>query len=275
MANLPRLLLVSCMIILLASGCTKNDKGKSSEPSVPGSQSDRGSAKEQPPRPSPKADIAISAEELAKEYVKDKAAADKKYNGKILEVAGAYGGNGVGTRNDVYLIMPGYKDPMTSNFLRVGGKMTPAAGDPVRHLSLEQKIKVKGKCLGVAGDIKIDVQLADCELVETGPDTSTAITAVQLTREFSENQNAAYKKYDGKQLVIEGVVCDQDRPGKSTLKLQGFNEKAAKPIRVSVGSSRYSDQLTPLKIGDKVKLKASVVLFSSNEVIVGHALLVK
>lgn len=104
------------------------------------------------------------------------------------------------------------------------------AGKQAFRLTRGQLVKVRGK-LVEGSSSAYQPELRDAEFVDLGPDPTIRVSAVQLTKEFSDNNAAAGTRYLRGMLLVDGrVVQCLGR----TLLLEGFNEKARPPIRVEV-----------------------------------------
>jgi hypothetical protein len=95
-------------------------------------------------------------------------------------------------------------------------------------------------------------------LVAGGKEKETVVTAVELTKAFAANEEAARKKYNGKTIVIEGKVLE--RSGKNVIDnfviLEGHAKKPKGTYRVECGFA-FTEEADILKVkpGDMVKIR--------------------
>jgi hypothetical protein len=162
-----------------------------------------------------KADFSVTARELANEYKRDAAAAEKKYIGKVVELAGVVSDVGLdsadnpvlmfeGDKNDFFMCTTVAKEPWSrvapGQKIKIRGKGAVAPG---------QKIKIRGKGAESVGRPSLDA----CVFVEAGPHEAVTVTATQLARDYEANEaetNAKYGPKDvGKYLVITGEVVEK------------------------------------------------------------------
>jgi hypothetical protein len=262
------LLLVLGVFAFLAGGCGKGSgkagnqgaasQGGTSErpvaqvvPTAAGADSQDAAAdagNEQPALAGPP--VVVSAEQFTKDYAADKEAADKKYKDKLLEVQSV-------VEEPCLKNVDGSPRPALAGFDPthfIECRYQAGARRKVAHLTKGQKVKVRGRCYGLA---LAGPMLTGCEVLELGPDPAIPVTAERLTEDYGKDGEAAAKKYEGKQLVVEGVVTGTDpRRGLRLVILAGFQEKADTPLRVQA-SFHYDHEksLEGLKEGQKVKVK--------------------
>src|SRR5262249_50651127 len=107
------------------------------------------------------------------------------------------------------------------------------------------------------------VDLANCQLVELGDDPAVALTAVELARASDQNNAAAVKAYQGKAVLLTGVVLAVQRdPGKGlhTFFLSGRDQEDRFLPSVIVtcrglGPKRFQDQLAAVTEGQTIQVK--------------------
>src|SRR5262249_5169222 len=149
-------------------------------------------------KPSGKPEFTMTAAQLAKEYAADKAAFDKKYVDKLVELEGVVEDPNLGPvgGSRPRVTLDGDKPPQF-----VDCRFKPANKNKLAKLTKGQKIKIVGTCQASFASVVLD----DCDLLETGKDVSQAISAAQLTEELRKDKSGTEAKYKGKQLIVEGV----------------------------------------------------------------------
>jgi hypothetical protein len=255
-----RLLLIAAVVTtVLAAGCKKEDKPapKGEHKSAPNPQAtnaERTPMPEQGTQPAAlaKPDFTLSADALTKEYAEGKEATIKKYKGKVLELTGAIDSanmNPIG--RDPRLTVTGFKAP---HFLDC--RFKPSYEKKLKNTTKGQKIKLQGAW---GQDFGPAIVFFDCDLLELGEDPAITVSAVELTQSYSKDKEATEKKYKEKQLVVEGVIVDiklEAGKGVRNAFLKGFDDKAAKPVRVNAGFGyEHEDELKKLKVGQTIKVK--------------------
>jgi WD40 repeat protein len=231
--------------------------------------------------------ISVTAEELCKTYLTDKAAANAKYKGKLLEVEGAV--------NRVQVM---HKGQVVLNLRGVPGKgdkgefvVTPWDVDSntpgVRELCPGQRIKYRGVCSFVdLGERGGNVVIERGEMVEIGPDPSRRFTVEQFIKEFpevseyllTEKDMAVKAKYEAMSFILEGTVESVEPPGKvDIVNLVGTVKKGDSVIgvRLAVEGGYFYDQAAKLKKGDPIKAKCQFVDYSKGKLVMRLLYLVK
>jgi hypothetical protein len=200
-------------------------------------------------------DFKLAALDLAKEYESDKDAAEKKYKDKIVEVDGVVFNSPTARMDDAVVIIANYKaDPKKIIGRMVMASSTKEDRQKVLKLSKDQTVKLRGK---VFGDFAGNVSLAECMVVEAGPDPSIKVSAADLTKAYATDEKSATDKYNDKMVVVDGTFVEV-RKGDivDTVILEGFDEKSDKPVRVSGGiPADQKQEFAALKKGDKVTIK--------------------
>jgi hypothetical protein len=205
--------------------------------------------------------LAVTAEQLAKDFQADEKAAGGTYRDRWLLVEGPYkeayersiAGN---VTRMVYF--KDYRDPVKGHTCAVGWQVPEGSWPRVDGLTPGQKVKVRARCLRAG---YLSVLLGEGEVLEVGPDPAVVVPAAQLAREFAANREAAREKYNDKWLLVEGTV-EETSKDKPTVTLAGPEEKGAKPVRVVArfGGDREADP-GKVKKGDKVRLKGKASLY--------------
>ncbi len=229
---------------------------------------------EAPPEPPLDAEaVAVNEEQLAKDAESDPEAAVKKYGGKTLLVEGT-----VLPAFSNELFLKGNFDSTTQKGVQIMTRMVPSAQEKAAGLTVGQTIKVKGRCTGIGQT----VILSGCELAEVGPDPAIAVSAADLAKAYAQDDAAADKKYQGKQVLVEGVVVEVRKlvAGPSSLPLvvlEGADEKAAVPFRVVIQfpTVDVKQPAWALKPGLTVKIKGACAGKKDGGVAVWSAKVVK
>jgi hypothetical protein len=163
--------------------------------------------------PKSKADLFVSAEEFADELKHDLAAAEKKYRGKIIEVAGIVRGFRwlAPKETSQYGPIEETPDPPARSILELktgdhlfGLQCITVDKEPWATVSRGEKVKVQGKW-HAPGSSEYPA-LAECTVVDAGTFTTSVFTAAALVREYSADMDAFATKYDNKYLIVAGEV---------------------------------------------------------------------
>jgi hypothetical protein len=272
-----RVLFQLTTIAVLVAGC-----GKGSTPPAPANLA---SNQQGPPAKeavkAPPADPAetVTAEQIGKDFLKDKEAAKKKYMDKVWVIDGVVE-DGYSVRGENVInpnvVLFGYKPPNDKdfNFINLQCFLTEAASEKIGGLTKGQKVKLKGKCRDTFSFL---VQFGECEVLEAGPDPVIRVSAVDITKDFASDAKAAGSKYHGKPVLIEGVVAGKEDKMASIIVLEGFDEKAAKPVRVHAGiAGGNTEAFRKVTKGQKIKIKGECSDTSDNkEVAVNYGVIQK
>jgi hypothetical protein len=196
-----------------------------------------------------KPDVTMDVDSWHAEWKKDPETAKKKYKGKIIELTGVVDRPGDDPYGRVGYIYPKIKSggigprcalDEVAPWLRVGPGCT---------------IRIKGF---VPEGYNSDGDLYPCVIVESSPNTYLSITALELTKSYAADKQAAEKKYDDKWLIVEGELFSKE-PSKAdegrfiylTLKGdQGVNVKCY----VENQSEEQKKANDALKQGQKLKV---------------------
>lgn len=200
----------------------------------------------------------VSAEQLARAYKSDKAAADGRYKGKWVAIEGPLQ-DVRGHASDVVTVeVDGLPASGGEAAYPIDAKFAPDAGKKAFGVTHGQKVRIKGVCEGDLGGIA--VRLTNCELSEViGPDPAVSVRASELAGAYAVDAAAADGKYKGKQLVIDGVVQSVSDPSfePATVVLGGEKDDTKVRIEAKFSGQYLRDQAAKLKKGDKVMLKAA------------------
>lgn len=230
---------------ILAIGCGKD---------APAPETKDGSGDTGKDKTSAKVDFTLTSAQLAKDYETDRAAANKKYTGKWVEVEGPVEHVLVLPSGDVNINLVGFKaDPNKFGGHSVRGIPPAEEREKLKGLIPGQKVKLKGKVdRETAGEY---IELVPCAIVAIGPDPAIPVTADALTEAYAKDTAAADGKYKGKWVFVEGVVLEL-RPGEASVLLAGTGKKDGKALRVSASypDNRKKDFAALMK-GDTAKIK--------------------
>jgi hypothetical protein len=254
---------VLLLLGLITVGCNPKPEGPKTANPPPTDDSpptDKG-PKDKDPKTEPPPVVAVSAEDLFKEYKADRNATNKKYHGKLVEVSGPVDSAGSDNVHELPLVYLRATDKKgTLDWIECYFAATDE--QPVNRLCKDQPVKIRG---AIREDwIGLGVPLFNCTVVEQGPDPAIPISAVQLTKEYAADKEAADKKYDKKILIIDGVVAEVKPPDDEhkyyRILLEGFDEKAEQPLRVQANcqcaaSKRLAALYATVKKGQTLKLK--------------------
>ncbi|HXG09299.1 MAG TPA: hypothetical protein VNK04_05875 [Gemmataceae bacterium] len=220
----------------------------------------------------------VTAEQMARDYAASRQAADVKYRGKYLQVAGVVDRVRTNSLGERSVALVGFTenrsdDPVVKEIRCI---FLPTHDDRTLDLTRGQEVKIVGRCEGEG--TSIDIEIVDCELEEVGPDPSITVTAEQLTRAYAQSKEQADQKYSGRQLVIEGVLVELrgEGEGRPEVVLAGHDEQSARPLRVV--AAYPSDQrgaFARLSKGQKIKIKGECSGRHDDEVSVSFAVLVR
>jgi hypothetical protein len=180
--------------------------------------------------------INLTVEKLCKDVASDNAAAIEKYHGKKVVVDGTVEsvlGREVSPDIVVVCQVPGLESIDVRQRPTLSCRMVGAAAQAAR-LVKGQQVKIKGRC-----EIRSRfVMVLDSELISAAANPTLSVTASQLTKQYTENKQAADQKFLEKSVIVEGIVAAVV-PQQDSVYLEGFDEKAAKPVRVQCGYSGF------------------------------------
>ncbi len=266
----PLLFVAAVAATTLLAGCGKEpagspavslpgDPGKGSEGPPPGKSSGSptasipgpGSAEAGPP-------LAVTAEQLARDFQADERKADEKYKGHWLVVDGVC--KEAWQKDDKRLFyFKDYTDPVTRYTWRVKCLVPEPQWAAFDGLTQGQKVQVKARCSGAASQT---VSLADGEVRESGPDPAVGVPAAQLAGDFAAGRDRVRDKYNDKWLLVEGTVQETTEKDPPTVILEGTDGKAAGGVRVVARFDAYrAAEPARVKKGDRIKLKGKGALF--------------
>ena len=259
MTSLYRCAPFVALTVFLSLGCNAKDGKPGANPATP----DAGKK-----TADQKADFSTSATQLAKDFLGDEKAATDKYTGKVIEIEGiVHTANPIIGKPGMFILEGAKKNEKDILGLNVYCSCPAGQENKVAMLSKGQKVKAKGSMQGANS---LAVYLGDCSYAEVTPPSHLVVTAKQLTEDFSKDKDAASKKYQEKEVVVEGEVASLvEKNGFFSAKLAGVKS----PLVVSC--TLRQEEFNTLKKGQTITVKGDCSLFSDNEVTVNTAFLVK
>jgi hypothetical protein len=238
-----------------AGGCGKTRES----PTEPGrAPSAEHAPEKEPQKPAPTDVLPDSREPVFRGKVEDLVrefkdldslrANEKKYEDKSVEVEG------------LVRDAPGPVEPLTMMLTWEGNRqghcffcaMSPEAAATFRQLGKGQKVKVRGK---LSQAIVNTVFLVNCNYREEGPNPAIKILATALGKEFTGDGEPAAKKYEDKELFVEGTVTAvEEEGGMFKCGLVKLDAGMPKPM---VCELRFKGDSKQIKTGDRVVVKGS------------------
>lgn len=190
-----RLAIVLCIVLTGATGCGKKDAPKGSDTPAPRPAQMKDGQARDPSSKDPLFNGKVA--DIIQEFKKNRAAADRKYKGGVVEVEG------------VVRLTPSPFDKGRENQLEVGidgteiisvieCQMKPEQTAKCRELGKTQRVKIRGHVFLSTGIGQL--LLDNCELLDAGPNPATKIAAKDFAKEASN--------YKGKQLLVGGIVAN-------------------------------------------------------------------
>jgi hypothetical protein len=221
--------------------------------------------------------LAVTVDQLAKDFQADDRVAEGKYKNRWLLVDGlckeAYERDIAGTVSRLFYFKD-YTDPITRYTWAVKCTADASHWPAFDGLTQGQKVKVKARLAGAGSQA---VSLEDGEVVEAGPDPAVALPAGRLITEFAAHRDDVRRDYNDKWLLVEGTVQDTSTKDPPTITLDGAGTDPTKAVRI-VARFRLGRETDPAKVkkGDKVKLKGQATLYlDDNNVVLDECKLVK
>jgi hypothetical protein len=186
--------------------------------------------------------LRLDPEAFAAEVKKDERAAASKFKGRAIELSGQVAGVHRNIRGDVYLSLPS----KSAGILGVACFLK----DP----NIYGKV-VKGQAVTVRGrypDVRVGVQILDCEVVKVGPSPALTYTSEQMAREWTMDRKAATQKWKDKVVIVSGEVAGTkaNDVGAVTVYLKGTDT-----ARIDCGFTAFEKDLAgKIKPGEQVKI---------------------
>jgi hypothetical protein len=147
------------------------------------------------PKPEGADDFALTAEELESAFRQDEKATARRYQGKTIELCG------------VVQSMYGYEPSFIGLYRGSGLLGLPCEmkeKEPWTRVSFGQQVTVRGRWPEECDH----PSLSQCVIVETGPNRTVRLAAVQLASEYAADPQGTKKKYAGKPLILSGEVVE-------------------------------------------------------------------
>ncbi len=241
-------ILILTLAALLPAGCGKGDKDKEQARTDKGNEQPGGDGAKGPDKAGArKPDYSLTAEAFSKEFIDNLEKANKKYEGKVIELTGEVQDVSKDTiRRVVVNLVGAKKDPKDAVGVSVLGVLAPAYYARGVLLSPKQKVKLTGD---FGQGFRSFVSTGNCTLEELSKSEALQVRAEDLVKDFTKDLQAARKKYTDKWVVVSGQVDDLTKKG-------GFNYAKLKgdgKLRVSV--TMGGDELAHLKKGEDVRLR--------------------
>jgi hypothetical protein len=244
----PFLVLVVGMLLAagVAPGCSKKDETPA-KGGAGGKEKEQGKAAQALGQP----DVTMAAEAWNAEWKKDKDAAAARYKGKVVELSGTVQGADDDPYGEVGYVYLKAKDNL------IGVRCATRNKKPWTKVSPGSEVKVRGRVpdFGLPGD------LYEAEIVDAGPNPGVVITALELTREYAADRDAAAKKYHDKWAYVSGEVAEKTSSNfcKVLLKLKGEGDLT---VACCTGAASDTKALDALKAGANVSMFGKLAVFS-------------
>jgi len=166
-----------------------------------------------------------------------------EYKNKLVELKGV--SNGIETlsgKPELLVASPGKEQEAVRCFM---------SGEFWAKVAKGQQVTVEGRVPQTQGS----PMLTECTITSTGPSTAVTITAEQLAREVTANEEAATAKYKGKSFIMTGeVISFEKHPIGLLVKLKGTDNQSVDcqfPSRVA--TKEWQKNVAP---GAKIKIYA-------------------
>ncbi len=212
--------------------------------------------------------LAVTAEQLAKDFLANDREAETKYKGRWLVVEGlckeANERNTGGTVSRLFYFKD-YTEPVNRVTVMTKCAVDEAHWPGFDGLTPGQKVKVKARCAGAASQV---VSLEQGELVKADDDPAVAVPASRLAGEFAAGRDAARRDYNGKWLLVEGTVQDTSTKDPWTITLDGSTDKTKGGCVVARFPMERQTDPAKVKKGDRVKLKGKAMLYADDSNVV-------
>lgn len=241
--------LLSAWVLLALTvviGCNRDgtkvvaDKPVPSKDGKPAAQVDTGPA------------ISITALDLYKEWKADKAATNKKYKGKTLEIEGKLKSMMFVNDRTMFGMDVG---ELTSQVTAV---TTDATG--FKKAVPPQKVKAKGRYdeNGFLGP-----QITDAEITSGEPTAAKEIAAKDLAQEYEKDPRATKEKRKGQWLIVSGEIAKKSKneAGAPTFRLKGTD----KTFVIASFTANESALFNELKEGQTIQVIGEVTDFNHED----------
>lgn len=242
------------LIALIAQvGCgQKQETPTTPTPPIPPAQAIK-TDREAPPLPSKgmprdelvgvKPDLVVTAEDLSREWTKDRKAANAKYRKKVMQIKGVVSHMGKHFEGP-YIHLKGPDE------LSAGVTCFTFMQYPWSKAVDGQRIVLKG--IWDEEDI-IGPYLRKCSIVELGPSPAISISAPDLAKAFNDLGRDSFEgSYQTKTLIIDGEIASKDEPnqlGVTSVHLTG----AGKTRVFVVFHETEKDVIGRYKVGQRIR----------------------
>ena len=190
------------LAVLLSVGCSgKEDDTKGDGKTGDGKTADKrpkkdGDAAESSGKPTGKADFSLTSQQFSEEFKKDRAAAQKKYQSKTVDLTGVIKRFSEAPDRTALVWLEGAKGEL------LGVQCIARGRHPWRQALPGQTVTVRGKGAEFGGAF-----LLDCVFFDAKGDPPPTLTPDQLVAEHAKDPAATEKKYKDKYLILEGKVA--------------------------------------------------------------------
>ncbi|HZY83414.1 MAG TPA: hypothetical protein VFE78_01175 [Gemmataceae bacterium] len=224
-----------------------------------------GSAADAAKAPSSRPDFTLTAQEIYDESVKDKEAANKKFDGKVIEVSGVVRDCKASGRDSMLLFE--LKKQGNAGFDNVYC-VTEEKECWARH-GRGQKVTLRGAWGGRMWTAAAVVRAA---VVEAGPNPTVLYGAGRLATEFEADSFTLADRYGKKHLIVEGEVLKKNevQGASSTVFLKG----TAKTAVACQFGFHEREQAQGLRVGQQVKVFGELYPASDKGPVLGDCLVV-
>lgn len=246
--------MVACLLV--AGGC-KDKAGPKSADSEPGN-SGQGEGNSSDTLPTGPPDFTIAPNELVADFKRDRRAAEEKYSGKSVEVAGriSFVGQYWGTerKRTLGVVMD---DPNADALYcdvvqpeRAPGKFT-----------LGQTIRLKG----LVGKRRGSLGVVHGQVIELGPSLLLKVSAEELGKDYLADAKEAAKKYQRRTLLLTGTVTGRP-PQRYDSKKKMFTLKTVPGMKLECATTLTPDPLSEkVEPGEVVTMTGFVFTFDTLE----------
>jgi hypothetical protein len=198
-----------------------------------------------------KAVFSLDAVEFAKEYTKDKAAFEKKYGSRTIELTGEVKDVGEDIVGNGTVTLKGDPDVLVGSVLcQVPG------GAPWRRVLPGQTVRVRGRC--PEGGL-VMAMIQNCEFLAVNGDPPPLVLANTLAHEFAAGPEAAEKKWQNKYLILSGRIKEVKPPAGLNGTIYLFESDPAAPKVETVFGLIYEDRVNKRRAGEQVRVLVKVL----------------
>jgi predicted Zn finger-like uncharacterized protein len=204
--------------------------------------------------------IEIQAWNLAKMFKDDPAEGNRNYKGRTLIVSGVV--SDVSLQSDVVMVTLVNPPPATPPGLKIRFQMKSENARNAWRLTRGQAAKLRGVCDGSSA-LFVDFSAASIDSQETDP--AIQVPAASFLGEFTKDGDAAAKKYEGKQVLLQFAVVVSAEG--NTLFLAGSPLKPKLLIKATF-PAEFRNQIAGFaaKPGGRVSVKGEFSTFTDGEI---------